>query len=354
MNKTTIPILSALLILACTLMITACGQNGPGNEDKNKPNAEEQGDEAKPSTESGGGVEGSPGGIKINTEGATIEHLELTYDGTISGEFEKYKFYKEDEKFYFSFYDPELKTKEEIMIEVGQEVPDRLQELYIKSGVEKWNGFDMVDRDVVDGYGFSLTIVFSNGERLTASGRNQAPENYFAFKEGVEELFRLYIEEYKSAEIQKIIEQGVKGELNYVLVNFMEQHGHSYEISLINNNNHNYNFSVRIRENKGEFFEEGEYMYYTTLPLEAINFKGIRELVEKYELMQWHGWESSSKDYGSSEWFQLELEFDEGSISAQGTDHPENYEAFRREFLELIAEMIEIAKQKYGLEKYVE
>lgn len=374
MKKKSVSTLLLVLMLSLALGLSAChkqdaqksgeeaARKGEGSEAGDKTGTKD--DEAGTKEEPGAGKkdqdgkegeeedEGSEGGIEMNTVGAGINYLEARYDGTISGEVFSYKIEKEGDTFYFIYEDISLPSEEGLRTEIGREVLEELRKIYDELEIEKWNGFNKRNKDVMDGHGFSLTIGFDNGERLNASGYNYSPDHYWEFREELAGLFQPYIEELMEAEKERLISKGVSGKLNYVLANFQKPGGDQYEINLIRDEGINYNLDIHIKSLKGEFFEEGDYLYYTTLPLEALNFVGIEELIEKYDIIKWYGWDKASKDSSTSEWFQLGFEFDDGRIDAQGTEHPENYEAFRRDFLKLIAAMIEEAKANYGLEVY--
>lgn len=358
MKKNILYILLPLLLIVGAFIFTACNQNKPVETEKDSSETgdrEADGKEGENNENEGEDQnEGSEGGIAMNTAGAGIDYFEARYDGSISGEIFSYKIEKEGDKFYFTYEDISLPYEEGLRTEIGREVLDELRKIYDELEIEKWNGFHKKDKDVVDGHGFSLSIGFDNGERLSASGYNYSPYHFWEFREKLAELFLPYIEKFKEEERQKIISKGVSGKLNYVMANFMEKNGDSYEITLINNETESYNLSMRIKSKKGEFFEEGDYLYFSVLPLEAIDFDGIKELAEQYNLIEWYGWQKEAKDADKSEWFQISFEFEEGIIDAAGTDHPENYEAFRKEFLERMAKMVENAKEKYGLIKYQE
>jgi len=59
------------------------------------------------------------------------------------------------------------------------QVLDLLYDIMVKNDVLTWNGFSGEDRGVLDGPGFSLTVVFDN-YTVTAAGYAKEPQNYQA------------------------------------------------------------------------------------------------------------------------------------------------------------------------------
>lgn len=55
---------------------------------------------------------------------------------------------------------------------------DQAKEILERYEVGKWNGFDKTNSRVQDGSSFSLSVTFTNGEELKASGQNSFPPNY--------------------------------------------------------------------------------------------------------------------------------------------------------------------------------
>ncbi|MCQ2428342.1 MAG: hypothetical protein MJ137_08110, partial [Clostridia bacterium] len=101
-----------------------------------------------------------------------------------------------------------------------------------------------------------------------------------------------------------------------------------------------------------EFFPEGRIQYYCVLPDEAIDFEGLRALIEKYRIIEWYGYEKTAADYQNREWFQLSVSFENITVNAMGTEPPPHYWEFRREFLELQKRMIDRAVSEFGMEEY--
>lgn len=71
-----------------------------------------------------------------------------------------------------------------------------LEEISEKYNVKKWNGFNRSNKYVLDGYGFSLSIVMENGESLSAHGYMAWPDNFTEFSREVIAHFTWLYETY--------------------------------------------------------------------------------------------------------------------------------------------------------------
>lgn len=281
----------------------------------------------------------------------------ITYDyiGSIGADSYSYSISKEGDKYYFYFEGMQYSEYGEMKTEFGEEDIEKINKLYLDMHIASWDGFDKYNSQVRDGYGFSLRISFVDGKNLRAHGSNAFPENYRAFVAALGEIIKPYqnsvIEEGK----RKLIEKGVSGEITSALVSFQQQ-GKSgrdyYKFILYTGDIREDNFDVTIKSDSGKYFEKGEYFYYTALPDDEIGLGKLKELAEKYDLIQWYDYYKVSDDPNNSEWFQIALSFEDGKIHASGTLHPENYDEFRDEFLELMAETVENAKINHGLKVY--
>lgn len=340
MENKRIPLVLAALAVVFMLCLTACGSAQQDQPSRNE-------------TQSAGGE----GGIAVDTEGATMTEFRFLNDGSVGGWHSVYTVMKEGEQYVFTYVDHSIRTlPDDFKIKVDETFMKDLRSLCDKYEVEKWNGFDQVAGDVYDGTSFTLEILFDNEVNVYAHGSNRFPDHFHDFKREADKLFEPLVDELRETQKRDAIEKGVKGELQYVLAEFERLgtgHQDTYRIEW-NQDDRNYNFRVRIKSVSGEFFPAGDYEYYANLPPEAIDYKGVHELFEKYNLMQWYGYDEMAPKGEATERFALYLSFEEGAISASGTLPPQNYETFRKAFMELVVNNIERAKAEYGLKLYEE
>ena len=74
---------------------------------------------------------------------------------------------------------------------------DRAKEILEKNKVGMWNGFHETDPMVLDGSGFSLGVIFTDGTKISASGTNCFPENYASFCSQLGDLVASAIEQWE-------------------------------------------------------------------------------------------------------------------------------------------------------------
>ena len=63
-------------------------------------------------------------------------------------------------------------------------------------GLAEWNGYHEIDRDVLDGASFSLSVEFEDGGVIDASGSNCFPRGYSEKTSAIRDFFEKLMEEY--------------------------------------------------------------------------------------------------------------------------------------------------------------
>ena len=76
-----------------------------------------------------------------------------------------------------------------IVKNVDKEFVDRLLEIINKYNVDRWDGFNGTNKDVLDGDSFSLSIKTREKKYISATGYMSWPKNYGSFKAEVDALF---------------------------------------------------------------------------------------------------------------------------------------------------------------------
>ena len=218
-------------------------------------------------------------------------------------------------------------------------VLDQLYDSYLNHNIAAWEGYSKSDPNVLDGDGFSLSLAFNDGARMTASGSNAAPDGYWEFLSEVHAIIDPLLKECVEDARQKHIAQGIPGPLQSIFVYF-KQRGDSgsdeYQIQMSLQNGIAENVSAIVYSDSGEFIEPGEYRWNGSVPDDQLVLSEIQTLLEKYEINQWYLYDEAAEDYQNAEWFQLSFGFENDSISAMGTEPPEHYAEFRRDLLSLL------------------
>lgn len=288
-------------------------------------------------------------GNSVSDNDARIRSFSYHFDGTIGGNTHTYTVrVADDGTATLTVEDMRHYDYGEITDTVGSDFVRALEELCVKHNVRRYNGFDKVNRFVSDGSGFSLYITYANGKTVNAHGMNDFPAGFRDFSDDLQRLFEPCCERLYAVARQKKIEKGVSGEPTFIMANFI-QSGSSgsdrYEVMISRQGIRQYNYEVRVRSCSGDFFPVGEFSCCTVVPDNEIDWKGFARLVRKYGLTNWMDYEATAEDYANSEWFQLNLSFEEGRIDAMGTLHPDNYDDFRRDFLTMLGKAV----KKHGL-----
>ena len=63
-------------------------------------------------------------------------------------------------------------------------------------GLAEWNGYHKIDRGVLDGASFSLSVEFEDGGAIDASGPNCFPRGYSEKASAIRDFFEKLMEEY--------------------------------------------------------------------------------------------------------------------------------------------------------------
>lgn len=84
-------------------------------------------------------------------------------------------------------YEVSEEDKQEIIVDdlFVEEILKVLKEYRI----DKWNGFNKTNQNVLDGDGFNLSINMDNNQRIQASGYMMWPDNYKEFQSRISNIF---------------------------------------------------------------------------------------------------------------------------------------------------------------------
>lgn len=203
----------------------------------------------------------------------------------------------------------------------------------------------------MDGNGFSIAFYFEDGKNCAAHGSNAYPKNYKDFCSGMEELMRPLAADIEEQCRQKFIAEGL-GEITGIMLEFLQKgksgsDKYSFHIYKTDREELN-NLDITIQSVSGDFLPAGDYKYVGHLDEKDLDFSGIKKIIEKHRLCEWQYYHAAAKDYNNAEWFQIAISFGDGKLlSAMGTEKPDRYDEFRREFLSYMVEFIESIKSVY-------
>ena len=119
-----------------------------------------------------------------------IKRLSFSYStGYMVNAYVRYEVEYEENK-YIARIKPNNMAEEELLeTKLDKKTIDKIESILKEYNVSKWNGFDKVDKDVLDGNTFSISITMANEKQITASGYMKYPENYGEVKTALDNIF---------------------------------------------------------------------------------------------------------------------------------------------------------------------
>ena len=72
---------------------------------------------------------------------------------------------------------------------------ERIEKVLKDNHVEKWNGFNKNDKNVLDGDSFNFYVKTKNGDTIEASGYMMWPKNYADVRNGLDSIFNKILED---------------------------------------------------------------------------------------------------------------------------------------------------------------
>lgn len=236
----------------------------------------------------------------------------------------------------------------EMSMVVDSGIFEQIKEIYLKHKAYKWDGYSKTNTMVLDGGGFSMNMRFEDGASYRVSGSNCAPKDFYDYANEVNALFEDYNKQLLERKKNELIEAGVKGKLTSIFIYF-HQNGigkkDEYSVYTYEDGDDSNCINMRIQTSENEIFEKDSYSFSKTLKNEDLHFELIEEMVKKYDMTKWISWEEAAENYDESEWFQIKLEYEEGTIYAEGTKPPEHYEEFRSDILKYFADIIKTCEE---------
>lgn len=130
--------------------------------------------------------------FRKRVEITSINSFYLTYTkGYAMNSYVRYELrYDEKEEKWIATIKPygiEEEKKKEVIVE--EEVSKTLEKILKEYHVEKWDGFEKRDKNVLDGDSFSLSVRMENDNDISASGYMMWPKNYRDVVNKVDEIF---------------------------------------------------------------------------------------------------------------------------------------------------------------------
>ena len=207
-----------------------------------------------------------------------------------------------------------------------------------------WDGFDESesnDPGLLDGdSSFVLKIHMNDGQTVSARGYNAEPEN-------ASEVFLLLQDFFEAHEGSsgEYVREFPDSEATFLSISFAPPHANHlsrwYRLEFRRSTGR---WSFLVRDPEGDFAEKGtDYGDYGDSDSE-LPFGTFLEILKKYHIAEWNGTDSVDS-FAEEEW-QVTVTFENGDeFRIDTTDHPEEYEAFRKECVQAIIDFSESVKK---------
>ena len=251
-----------------------------------------------------------------------------------------YRIYKSEEDSNVTLFD--FETREDGYVtgtcEIDDATLDDISKLCKKLDIISWDKFDKSAKGVLDGSGFSLSVDFEDGTHIYATGSNFFPKNYGSFESTFENIIAPITEAERAKQCEEKYAAGAYSEkLEMAMINFKGRGASGKdEYSFLLRSNCSPAADITLKSVSGEFIEAGDYRYYGEADdIEEVLAK-IQEVLEKYDVYKWDGYNKSTEDFNDREWFQFSFSYPEASINCYGCGDTEHYDEVRSELLTIL------------------
>ncbi len=127
---------------------------------------------------------------KSNNNISNIKHFSFSYTvGYAMNARVRYEIDYDNNEYKTSIIPNGIPDEDKLEIIINKEVIDRIEQVLNKYNISKWNGFDKVDKNVLDGDSFSLYLRMQNDKTIEASGYMKWPEDYGKVRSELDSIF---------------------------------------------------------------------------------------------------------------------------------------------------------------------
>lgn len=99
-----------------------------------------------------------------------------------------YEIKLKDDKYIAAIKPNEVAEEDKLEIEVDKSTVNKIKKVLKENKVEKWNGFDKSNRNVMDGDSFSFNLETNSG-KINAHGYMKWPKNYSKVCNSLDNIF---------------------------------------------------------------------------------------------------------------------------------------------------------------------
>lgn len=235
----------------------------------------------------------------------------------------------------------EIMYEDEYVKMEEEAVLDQAREILEKYDVSSWDGFHGSNSMVLDGGSFHMTVELVDGTSITASGNNSFPSDYHAVASELKELIEPTRKSWYDEQHPKVIED-TQIEMFSLRV-YPKIGSEKFECRFEERSDDPGKVYMNVWICDGYKIPDSdctEYFFYGAVPNPP--FEKIQEIVEKYNLAAWNGYDEFLPYEEKEQTFYLDIGYESGeSISANGSLLPENYEEAETEMVRVIWDYIQ-------------
>lgn len=218
---------------------------------------------------------------------------------------------------------------------------DRVREILEMNEVGSWNGFHGNNFMVLDGGGFSMYVEFTDGTTLSAFGENCFPANYQTVASELTELIQPTKKLWYEEQYPKVIEDTNMDSFSFCV--YPRFSSERFECSFETRPDDPGTPYMRATIRNGNI----DYFFYGAIPEPP--YEALQEIVEKYHLAAWNGYNEFLSSDESDKSFSLSVQYESGeSIFANGSLLPEHYEEVENELVQVIWSYIQEHKDEFA------
>ena len=275
---------------------------------------------------------------------AAISFFEYRHLGTIGGDSHTYKVEVAGDSATFSTEGMLYRSDDTLSCPMTASELEQLNKICADNNILSWDGYHGIDREVLDGSGFSLYVKFSDGKSVSAHGMNATPGGFGGFRRQMYELLRPKVDALM-AERQnaRILHDGAQ-RLQEAEITFFnkEDDKDTYTLNVDRIDKDSCRLKIEIKSATGEYFNTGEEEIVFCAANGNDDIVELLKLIVNHKVTAWKMGDHNDPDNPDAEWYAINIRFDNWEyIFTRGTLHPDGYNGFRTDFLLWLRQLAE-------------
>ena len=215
--------------------------------------------------------------------------------------------------------------------EADQKLLDELHELINECITLSWNSYDVVNEDVIDGGGFSLSASYEDGFEFLAHG-NVYPENYSAISKQIVDIFERYISEHLTVMYDRLSSD----DLDFLQLYYC--HDNQYYEYWFGSSNENRIPATNLYMGS-YYFPPDDALDTFAYSVDETVLNELHNLIKDENLFAWLTF-PDQYNYNTDEYYELNIKYDSMELwVSRTTPFPDNFEQVNRKISNLSLRM---------------